>query len=110
MDAASSRWVSLDERDNFNNHIASFLRQQNVEEDLMDRFKRIFRHYRGRMNIDNVCEVFIGLLLADEEFYAHLADAEFPVNERKKYEEKCAELCRVIVAEAVHRGLDSPSP
>lgn len=110
MDAASSRWVSFHERDNFNYHIASFLEQENVEKDLIDRFKRIFRHYKGRMNIDDVCGMFIRLLLANEEFRDHLAYTEFPVNEREKYKEKCAELCRVIVAEAVDRGLDNPFP
>ena len=110
MDAASSHWVGLHERDNFNKHIASFLEQENVEKNLRDKFKRMFRGFRGRMNIEQVSRLFTSALLANKHFYSHLVDIEFPVNEREKYEEKCAELCRVIIADAVNRGLDAPFP
>ena len=106
MDSASERWVGYYERDNFDKYLVSFLEGERVEEKLIDRFMRYFVAMRGRANIYQICSVFTGALIACPELCEHLEQAEFPVNNLKQLKDKCKELCGIIVAEVINRGLD----
>jgi len=106
--SAKTRWLPLTDHRNYSEHLVHVL-NEDMEEELLQQFRRLFVRLRGIADIYDVCRLFTESIGRSKKIFDHLAESGYEVHNTKKWLAKCQELSKLIAAEALNRALEAAS-